>query len=316
MTKKLFLPVGMLLALACSCFTAAPGLMIRDHIGSNLLIVAIFVVSGMQANFSELSLDRRFFLLLAGGAVLTLRLAPLLTGEALTLLGFDPMLAAGLLVMMSAPPTLSSGIVITVTAGGSMMLALAITVIYNLLAVFTMPFLLSMLIDESVAVGGGGALRMLGKLVLLVLLPFAVGALIRRFHPKRHWLVDYVPLLATVMLVWSFLGGARECMLSIPLQTLAFTLLLCGGLHLLQLASLAGVAVLLRADPGELKAMVFCGASKTVSISLAMLAIIGADGGTAVLPCLGFYLLQMLIDSFLALRVGTLGRKVKPSGCA
>ncbi len=303
MIKKLFLPVGMLLAVAVTLFTAAPGVALRTFPGSESLIMVIFLVSGMQADFRELALDRRFCALLVGGAVMTLVVAPVLTFELLNLLGFDPMLGTGLLVIMAAPPTLSSGIVITMTAGGSIMLALAITVIYNLLAVASMPLLLPLLLDET-AVAASGALTMLWKLVLLVLLPFAIGALVRKIHPKRHWLVDYVPLVATVLVVWSFLGGAREMMLAVPVLTLLFTLLLCGVLHLLLLAALAGTGLILKAGRMELKAMVFCGGSKTVSIALAMLTIIGADSGTAVLPCLGFYLLQMLIDSFLALRVG------------
>lgn len=59
----------------------------------------------------------------------------------------------------------------------------------------------------------------------------------------------------------------------------------------------------------DCKAMIFTGASKTVTITLATLAILGVGEGLAVVPCLVFYFVQMIVDSMLAARMGAMGKE-------
>ena len=51
MFKKLFLPVGILVAVIWSLAAPAAGLFCKEYIGTPAMIVAIFLVSGMQVKF-------------------------------------------------------------------------------------------------------------------------------------------------------------------------------------------------------------------------------------------------------------------------
>ena len=54
----------------------------------------------------------------------------------------------------------------------------------------------------------------------------------------------------------------------------------------------------------DCKALIFTGASKTLTLALTTLAIMKADSGEAVVPCLIYYFLQMLVDSMIAGKMG------------
>ena len=72
MFKKLFLPVGILVAVIWSLAAPAAGLFCKEYIGTPAMIVAIFLVSGMQVKFNELKFDRKFILGLILGSAFTL----------------------------------------------------------------------------------------------------------------------------------------------------------------------------------------------------------------------------------------------------
>ena len=301
MFKKLFLPVGMALFVALSLVTPEPGLWLKQHIGTNAMIMAIFLVSGMQADFRELKLSGRLCGGLLLGAFFALVLFSLGGFAALRPTALDRMLLSGLLVMMAAPPTLSSGIVMTVQAKGNMMLAVAITVLFNLAAIVTLPAVLGYLLNEALEDGVDGW-KMLRQLVVLVLIPLFIGHLAKKILLKNRWhkSIDYVPPAATIGLIGCFFAAARDTILALPGRMVLVVLLLCGALHLISMLALWGVGALVRMDGGECRAMIFCGASKSATMALAMVAIAGLGETSAVVPCLLFYALQMLTDSFLS----------------
>ncbi len=301
MFKKLFLPVGMLLAVVWALADPAPGVWIKNMVGTPAMIMAIFLVSGMQADFRELKLDRRFAGGLILGGLFSLVLLAFIGWGALGAVRLDKMLLAGLLVMLAAPPTLSSGIVMTAQAAGNMMLAVAMTVLFNLGAILTLPLVLSFLLSEAAA-DGVDAWAMLRSLIVMVLIPLFIGHLARKFLLRGWWhrAIDYVPLVATIGLIGTFFAAARDKILEIPLGMVMVVLVLCGGFHLLSMAGLWGVARLVRMDAGECKAMIFCGASKSATMALAMVAIADLGATAAVVPCLLFYALQMLMDAILS----------------
>ena len=301
MFKKLFLPVGMCLVVLVALLTPAPGLWLKENIGTSAMIMAIFLISGMQADFRELQLGKRFFGGLLLGGLFTLAILSFMGWGMLFATPLDPMLLAGLLVMLAAPPTLSSGIVMTVQAQGNMMLAVAITVLFNLGAILTLPIVLGFLLSEAAA-DGVDAWQMFRSLIVLVLIPLFIGYTARRFLLRGRWhkTMDYIPLLATLALIGVIFSTARTAILSLPWSMLILVLALCGIFHLAAMAGLWGIGRLVKMNAGECKAMVFCGASKSATMALAMVAIADLGATAAVVPCLLFYALQMLMDSLLS----------------
>ena len=301
MFKKYFLPVGILIAVIWSLAAPAAGLVCKEYIGTPAMIIAIFLVSGMQVKFSELKFDRKFILALIFGSAFTLAGLSFFGWATLSWISWDKALLAGLLVMLAAPPTLSSGIVMTQQSNGNMMLSIAITVFYNLIAIFTLPLVLGFLLHAA-KTGDVDSWKMFKQLVFTVMIPLFIGYGIKKYI-FRGWynkLIDYIPLVATIMLSLSFFAAARESILAIPLLTVLVVLVLGAIYHVFSMAALWVISKALKMNIADTKAMVFCGASKSATMALAMVAIAGLGSTAAAVPCLLFYALQLFMDAMLA----------------
>ena len=301
MFKKYFLPVGILLAVIWSLTAPAAGLFCKEYIGTPAMIIAIFLVSGMQVKFSELKIDRTFILALIFGSAFTLAGLSFCGWATLSWISWDKALLAGLLIMLAAPPTLSSGIVMTQQSNGNMMLSIAITVFYNLIGIFTLPLVLGFLLHAA-KTGDVDSWKMFKQLVFTVMIPLFVGFGIKKyiFRGGYNKLIDYIPLVATIMLSLSFFSAARESILAIPLLTVLVVLALGAVYHIFSMAALWLISKVLRLNVADTKAMVFCGASKSATMALAMVAIAGLGTTAAAVPCLLFYALQLFMDATLA----------------
>ena len=301
MFKKLFLPVGILVAVIWSLAAPAAGLFCKEYIGTPAMIVAIFLVSGMQVKFNELKFDRKFILGIILGSAFTLIGLSFSGWLTLAWLTWDKALLAGLLVMLAAPPTLSSGIVMTNQANGNMMLSIAITVFYNLIAIVTLPLVLGFLLNAASA-GNVDSWKMFKQLVYTVMIPLFIGYGIKKyiFRSWYHKAIDYIPLVATIMLSLAFFAAARASILAIPLLTVLVVLIAALIFHVFSMAALWGIGKVLRMNTADTKAMIFCGASKSATMALAMVAIAGLGETAAAVPCLLFYALQLFLDAILA----------------
>ena len=288
----------MLVAVALAFIVPEPGIWFKSLKLNNWLIIAIFLVCGWQTT-ADLKFDRKFLLVFVTGALITLIAAPFAGWGIAKGFHLDPLSAAGLMVIAAMPPTLSSGVVMTGTAGGNTLLAMTVTIGYSFIGVFILPVILPLVLPEGteIVVKPG---KMLLDLALLVILPAVAGVGLRLLTKKKlpAW-GGHIPSLCVILLVWGFFSAASADMLKFPVGTL---LAAAAGSLLLHVALMAGMwygSALFKADVPERKAMLFTGASKTLTIALATLSIIGASG-TAVIPCMVFYFLQMLIDSALA----------------
>ena len=301
MFKKLFLPVGILLAVIWSLTAPAAGIFCKNYIGTPAMIVAIFLVSGMQMKLNELKFDRKFVLGIVLGSLFTLVGLSFCGLYAMKIFAWDSFLLAGLLVMLAAPPTLSSGIVMTKEADGNMMFSIAITVFFNLIAIFTLPIVLGFLLHAANA-GNVDTLKMFKQLVYTVMIPLFIGYCIKRlvFRNWYHKLIDYIPLVATIMLSLAFFAAARGSILAIPLPRVLAVLAAGLFFHLFSMAALWLISKLLRMNISDTKAMVLCGASKSATMALAMIAIAGLGSSAAAVPCLLFYAQQLFLDALLA----------------
>ena len=66
------------------------------------------------------------------------------------------------------------------------------------------------------------------------------------------------------------------------------------------LAGLWYGGALLKADRSIRTAMIFTAGSKTLTISMATLAILNIGGGSAMISCIIFYFIQVFIDAILS----------------
>ncbi len=309
MFKKLFLPVGMLVMLALSLVVPSAGSWIKPLHLNNVFIILIFLVCGWQTNMKGLNFDRKFVFLFIAGAVASLAIAPWIAKWIGSVMGLTALTVAGLVVISAMPPTLSSGIVMTENAEGNTFLAMTLPIGYNLLGVFTLPVILSWILASSGSVDTN-PVRMLINLFLLVVLPFFVGFMGKKFSGwKLPGWVGYVPSSCVLMLLLSFFSSSHEQLKNSPFRALLLAALGSIIMHLILLAVMWYGGRLLRYTAYDCKALIFTAASKTLTISLTTLNIMQADSGEAAVPCIIFYFLQMLIDSSIAGKMGLAAKK-------
>ena len=304
MFRKLFLPVGMLMALVVSFVFPAPGIAIKELNCNPWLIVAIFFVCGWNIEAGQMKFDRKFAAAFICGGIVSLMAAPLAGSGLSKLFGLQALAAAGLIAAMAVPPTLSSGIVMTESAGGNSLFAILMTIGYNLAGVVTMPLMLAFCISSSGEVKAE-PVKMFTELVLLVLLPSIIGFLLKKFTGRKlpSW-AGYVPSVAVILLILGFFSKSREHFISHPVSMLLLEGSCALILHLLLLGAMWSCGKLLKVGDPECKAMLFTGASKTITIALTMLEIMEAGTGEAMVPCLVYYFVQSVFDALLAGKMG------------
>ena len=160
---------------------AGAGAWLKHHRAPDLIIVLIFLFSGLTLSTAQL----RQGVMDVKGLMLAFAVIFVMAPLAALVLSFLPMetgIAIGLFLVAIMPSTLSSGVVMTAAAGGNPGHALVTTLCANIVSVFTIPYVLSFLlrsIGESAAVviDKGGIMLKIGTLVIL---PLIAGLVLRR----------------------------------------------------------------------------------------------------------------------------------------
>lgn len=212
-------------------------------------------------------------------------------------------LAIGLIVAALAPCTLASAAVWTRRGGGNEAVALTITVATSLLCFLTLPGWAWLLIGQTRSFDAGGlALRLL----LIVVLPIAVGQAIRAQPVCRAWCDLYRKRLSLAaqfgLLGMVFVGAVRSGGLLADPETrvgagewavLAAT---AAAVHLTLFAIAWRASRLLGAPRGEALASAVGGSQKTLAVGLS----VAMDfGSLAILPMIVYHALQLLLDAGL-----------------
>lgn len=299
-----FLPVGLLLAFLMAWFAPEPGRVLQQAGLVPWMVVTIFLINGYQTVLSQIPLSAKLRTTALMAILINLLISPFLGLATANLLALPSAAAIGLIVTATVPSTLSSGIVITQLAGGDGIKALFLTILLNLLGVFTIPLLLPVVLENA----GNLDLSpwpLLKQLLIIVLVPFVLGMLGRRIMQlsPRHWLIRYLPSSCVVITVWMSVSASSETLREISLPLLGgiivAALLLHGALLLLCLASRR----LYQPERGEWIALLFTASQKTLPVAIGVLAALNQPIGVALVACILFHFMQLLVDSMLATRL-------------
>ena len=310
MFRKLFLPLGIIVSVVIAFILPEPGIWFKGlNCGSNLtinnfLIVLVFVICGWNIDVGSTRFDRKFALIFCAGAVVTLVLSPLLGWGTAKLFALGALPATGLIVAAAMPPTLSSGIVLTETANGNSLLSILMTVGYNLLSVLSIPLMLALCISSAGEIDTN-PVKMFTQLFLLVLVPSVAGFGMQKLSKRKlPVFFSYLSTLAVILLVWGFFSASSAHFKQHPLSELLLEGTAALVVHLLLLVIMWYGAAAMKVGVPERKALLFTGASKTITITITTLNIIGAGTGAALVPALVFYFVQSIVDSTLAAKMG------------
>ncbi|MBY4679029.1 bile acid:sodium symporter [Marinobacterium arenosum] len=302
--KSAFLPAGLVLAFIIAWLQPLPGAQLKEAGLIPWMVVSIFLINGYQTNLSELPRSRIFLLAVLVGGLINLVLSPFIGLAAASLAGLSVGASLGLIVKATVPSTLSTCIVLTQLSGGYALWALVMTIVLNIVGVFSIPFMLQLTLEQAGAISID-PLALLWKLMLMVLLPFLAGLLLRRLATvdPQHLLLQYLPSSCVILTVWMSLSSSSEVFAQLELKSLTLIALASVAVHLLLMliAWLAGR--LMRLEWQALVALVFTASQKTLPVAVSVLAALNQSLGEALLVCVTFHFLQLFIDSLLPGRI-------------
>ena len=295
----------LILSVGGACILAllypSPG-KILDHAEiSPWLVFSVFFCQGASVDLRRLPPARQLLPILAIGFTSSQILAPLLALGILAIWSPAPDYAAGFFLMACMAPTLVSGTVISTRGGGCIPTALGVTIILNLTAVLTVPLCLRW--------GPGGAtmdsLHLLGKMLLLVLLPAVIGQLWRRRFTERAekskaWL-SHLPVALLSLTIYINLSVQAERMHQLNWHDgLSFAL---AGLllHLICLWTSLRAGTWAGAELSAARSLAICSSQKTLPVAVTVWSTsLASNHPLALLPCVVFHFMQIWIDGLIA----------------
>ena len=308
--QRLILPIGLPLALVLALLLPAPGQALGGiGVGplswSMLSVAVIFLINGLEIRFAGID-DPALARSAALVATLNLLVAPALAGVLLVATTWPLELDVGIAVMASVPTTLSSAAVIAINVGGDRLWALALTVSTVLLGSVTAPLAVSALLSSGIDISPVVLLR---QVLLIVLVPTAIGVLLRKAARVRlPPVLSLVPSLAVVSVVWVTMSEQADAALSLePVVVAGFVAVgVVGHLVLLGLGALAA-----RGRPvAQAMPILFVTAQKTLPLALTILVIlaeqspqVAAAAAGATLIFVSWHFIQVFGDAVLSGRL-------------
>lgn len=215
----------------------------------------------------------------------------------------------GIVFLALLPSTVQSSIAFTSIARGNVPAAICSAAVSNLAGVIVTPVLVAIILGKS-GETSGSPLDGVWKIVAFLLLPFAVGHLLRPWTAEllernKHWLsyVDRGSILIVVYTAFSE-GVVNGIWQQVPLKSVVILLVVCAVL----LGAVLGVTAWTSRTLGFSKedeiAIVFCGSKKSLASGLPMAKILfaGPSVGLVVLPLMLFHQLQLMVCAALARR--------------
>ncbi len=288
------------------------GRWLKARNGPEAVIVLIFFFSGLLLDAEQV----RSGLKDVTGTLIALAVIFIISPIIAAVLGLLPMntgIKIGLFLVAVMPTTLSSGVVMTGASGGNMAHALLITILANIIAVFSIPFSLSLLLSLD---GVGGAVSIdkaaiMIKLGCFVLAPLLLGIFVK--HPVRRLgfkigrELNLVNQCCILSIVWMALSHTRGAIIEGG-GMVGVVLVLSFGFHGLLLSSAALITRAGKLGRGRMESVLFMGAQKTLPLSIIIQISLFPQYGLALVVCVVHHIVHLLMDGYLVGRLAPSSR--------
>ncbi len=221
----------------------------------------------------------------------------------------------GFLFLCVLPSTISTSVVLTAVARGNTSGALFNAAASNILGVIFTPLLVHLLMKESGQMSAGFGPLLL-KIMLLTLLPFSVGMVVRPLvrawaDANKKWFTRISNAVIVFIVYSAFCDSVKEDVwhrhgAEETLLTVFYVVLLFIGVSLL----VYGTCRALRLGREDMIAAYFCSVKKTLAMGVPLAALIFGKGGELsliLLPIMLYHPLQLFVNGVLASRWGKEG---------
>jgi sodium/bile acid cotransporter 7 len=306
--KKYWFLIGLLLVFIVTVADTSEtvsriGRWLKMHQGSDVVIIFIFFFSGLSLNARQIRSGLMDVKCILAALVIIFLVSPAV-GALFGAIPLDTGIIIGIFLVAVMPATLSSGVVMTGAAGGNMAQALAITILANGLAVFTIPVVLSLLLN---LVGGATVIfidkpAIMIKIGLYVLLPLCMGLTIKYFTKT---FMDLFALKMQTMnqclvlgIVWMATSHARDAIVHSG-ASVGGIFFLVFSFHGMLLTAAGFLTRLLKLGKGRRESVIFMGGQKTLPLSIILQVSLFPEYGLVLVVCVLHHMIHLLMDGYL-----------------
>lgn len=216
-------------------------------------------------------------------------------------------MAVGIMFLSLLPSTVQSSIAFTSMASGNVAGAICSASLSNILGVVLTPLLVAKLLHLD---GGGVTLGAVAKIGMQILLPFAIGQLMRPWigpFVTRHKLLTMVVDRGSILLIiFSAFSASTVAGLwqQIPWPSMIIALLVVLLFLAIVMIAMMIAGRVFGLPPADRAALFFCGSTKSLASGLPIASAIfpATAVGATVLPVMMYHMTQLLVCSFVAQR--------------
>ncbi|MBN3804235.1 bile acid:sodium symporter [Paraburkholderia sp. Ac-20336] len=281
---------------------------------TNIAVGLLFFLHGAKLSREAIIAGATHWRLHAVVLLSTFALFPLLGLALKPLLSplVTPALYAGVLFLCTLPSTVQSSIAFTSIAKGNVPAAVCSASASSLLGIFITPALVSIVITNQAASGGGSPWHTIGNIVLQLLVPFIAGQLLRpligKWIERNRSVLKFVDQGSILLVVYgAFSEAVNEGLWhQIPLSALGGLVVVSAVLLALALAVTMLTSKRLGFSRADQITIIFCGSKKSLAAGVPMAKVIFASHavGAVVLPLMLFHQIQLMVCAALAQRWG------------
>lgn len=283
------------------------GQFLKNNHGPDCVIIFIFLFSGLTLDFRKISAGLKDVKSLFAALGLIFIAAPM-AAVCFSILPIGVDILTGLFIVSAMPTTLSSGVVMTGKAGGNIANALLITIIAGIIAVFTVPVTIELLLQFTgdTAVVTINKSNMIFKIAVFVLCPLLAGMSIRFFarrfferNEKKFMLSNQIFVLA---MIWMAVSQAKVVIIENS-GNLLLIVILVFLFHSILLAAAFLLSNVLKLKSGKKESVVFMGGQKTLPLAVIIQITFFSQYPVALVVCVLHHAVHLVMDSYIAGRI-------------
>ena len=311
--SKQILPIGLLTDAIVGLVFPQPGRYLATLPTQYVAVSVIFFLSGLMLRTEEMFAALSAWRGTLWGTVSILFVTPAIGTAIAFQIPIDSAFQLGLALFCCMPTTLSSGLALTTQARGNSALALLLTLVTNMAGIFTVPFVLALLLGALGQVELSAS-DLLVKLCVSILLPLTAGKVVRGFVATwaggNRKKLTTASNLALITIPWMKFSESSEELAQVALDHLLLLIVSGLSIHILYLVLNAGVCSLLRLPEPARRAVVLMASQKTLPVAMTVLAFLPDSAvstqtkGLLAIPCITFHLGQIALDAVIATRWG------------
>ncbi len=309
--------LGLLLAVILAFLLPGPGSrggVLHAELLNNFGIALILFLQGLTLAFEKIRSGAgnwRLHLVIQSFTFVVFPLVGLLLDAVIPCVwpGAPPPVRQGLLYLCVLPSTVSTSVVLTAAAGGNTPGALFNAAFSNIIGVILTPVLVQLLMQKAGSSAPFGPL--LVKIMLLTLLPFALGMVFRNFvkdwvDARKIWGTRTSNAVILFIVYSAFCDSVHDKVwqshgLALTAQVILLVTILFTTMSLLVFSANR----LLRLSRGDAIASYFCSVKKTLAMGVPLALLIfghNADITLILMPIMFYHPLQLLVNGILANR--------------